>query len=459
MTRTNLHSMTLIALAVAATAMAARAQETPPRWRNATNPEAVAALASGDMAHANAAWWGFDAGDATEAVQAAIDSGAREVLIPFVGEPWIVRPLRLRSHLELVLEPGVLLLAKRGEYRGGGDSLLSIVDAEDVTVRGYGATVRMWKQDYQNPPYEKAEWRMCLRILGSRNVLVEGVRLESSGGDGIYISGTSNLAWSENVTVRHVVCDDHHRQGISVISAENLLIDDCVLSNTRGTAPQAGIDFEPNGPEQRLKNCVVRNSQLYDNAGNQVLIYLKPLDSTSEDVSIRFENCHVREGKPGASPAEAAVRERRAMAGYCVGACTDNGPGGTITFEDCTSEFTGREGARVYDVSRDSVAVAFVRCTWAQPWSGANPDYKGPMAAVQIHAQRPQLVAKSGGIRFEDCAIIDEAGLPAVTFHEPDSDNGLFDVTGTIYYRGPGAPEVALGEKRENVSLEVIAVE
>lgn len=445
-----------IVFILAAISSVAYAQESSGSWRNAANPGAIAALEAGDTAHANAAWWGFDREDATDAVQAAIDSGARHVVIPFVGKPWIVRPLRLRSHLDLTLEPGVLLLAKRGEYKGTGDSLLSMVDAEDVTIRGYGATARMWKKDYQQPPYEKAEWRMGLRILGSKNVLVEGLRIESSGGDGIYISGTANRKWSEDVTVRNVVCDDHHHQGISVISAENLLIENCILSNTRGTAPEAGIDFEPNTPDQRLKNCVVRNCVMADNAGNQILVYLKPLDTTSDDISIRFENCHAREGAVGEGNAERETRTQFGAAGMCVGACVDNGPRGTITFVDCTSENTGQAGVRVYDVSKDRVEVSFVRCTWAN--SSRNPAHadKSSSASVVLQARRPGLASTTGGIRFEDCAIIDDAGFPAVAFLEPESNNGLFDVTGRIYYCGPGEPNVALGEKHTNVTLAVV---
>lgn len=457
---TQLFQPTAMLLAIAVFALNTHAQDEVPPWRNAANPDAIAALERGDKPHANAAWWGFDPEDATEAVQAAIDSGAREVVIPFVGKPWIVRPIRLRSDLELVLEPGVLLLAKRGEFKGKNDSLISIIDAENVTVRGFGATLRMWKEDYQDPEqYEKAEWRMGIRMLGVRNVLIEGLRIESSGGDGIYIRGNGDRKWSENVTIRHVVCDDHHRQGISVISAVNLLIEDCVLSNTRGTAPQAGIDFEPNNADERLANCVVRNTRMVNNAGNQILVYLRPLDSTSEDVSIRFENCHVREGKPGETPAAAAERGAIGAAGMCLGAAKDDGPRGTIAFVDCTSENTGRAGARIFDWTADSVDVRFVRTTWAHPWIKAGQDDSEAGAAVRIHARRPKLAVKTGGLYFEDCAVIDESGRPVVAFEKPDSDLSLHDVSGRIFYRGPGAPEVDLGEKQENVTLKVVGAE
>lgn len=46
------------------------------------NLEAIADVQSGKRTDANAAWWGFNPEDATEGLQAAIDSGARRLIIP-----------------------------------------------------------------------------------------------------------------------------------------------------------------------------------------------------------------------------------------------------------------------------------------------------------------------------------------------------------------------------------------
>ena len=78
---------------------------------HAKNPQAVVEVQAGKRAEANAAWWGFDEEDATEAIQAAIRSGAKRVIVPNVGKDWIVRPLQLASDQELVLEPGVVITA------------------------------------------------------------------------------------------------------------------------------------------------------------------------------------------------------------------------------------------------------------------------------------------------------------------------------------------------------------
>ena len=90
----------------------------------------------------------FNPEDATETLQAAIDSGAKRLVVPNMRADWIVRPIKLAGNQELIFEPGTVVTAKRGEYRGRGDSMFIAQDVENLTIRGYGATFRMWKQDY-----------------------------------------------------------------------------------------------------------------------------------------------------------------------------------------------------------------------------------------------------------------------------------------------------------------------
>ncbi|MGH9665655.1 MAG: right-handed parallel beta-helix repeat-containing protein, partial [Bryobacteraceae bacterium] len=255
---------------------------------------AVRQVAEGKRADANAAWWGFDPADSTSALQAALDSHAHRLLIPYMGAPWIVRPLTLRGDQEVDFEPGVVILAKRGEFQGPGDSLFTATGVSNLTMRGYGATLRMWKKDYQKAPYKKAEWRMGIALRGCRNVRIEGLRVENTGGDGFYVDGGGGRLWSEAITIRDCVSDGNHRQGISIISAVGLLVENCTFSGTSGTAPEAGIDLEPDSANQRLVNCVIRNCIFENNRGHAISVYLKQLDRGSQPVSIRFENCWSR---------------------------------------------------------------------------------------------------------------------------------------------------------------------
>jgi len=401
----------------------------------ARNAEQIAAVAAGTEPRAVASWWGFDAEDSTEYLQAAIDSGAAEVVVPYVGKPWVVRPIKLRSDLELVFEPGVVVLAKKGEFKGKGDSLFSVSDAKNIAIRGYGATLRMRKADYQSDAYEKAEWRMTLALRGCTNVTVEGVRLESSGGDGIYVGCTGNQPWCENVVIRDVVCRDHHRQGISVIGAVNLLIENCEMSGTDGTAPQAGIDLEPNNPGERLENCVVRNCIFESNTGPGILLYLKPLLRQTKPVSILFEDCHVRSGR---------------STGISVGAVKDDGPEGTILFKNCTVENTQEPGAYVYDKSAESASVTFENCKWN------NVAQEEDQTPIRLNARRESVAKTIGGINFDDCRLYDSKERPAVVIEGKEGMKAR-DVHGRIETPEDKAAPIDSKIDADNITLEVSA--
>jgi len=418
----------------------------------------VLEVATGHRTTANAAWWGFHAADATDCLQAAINSGARKLVIPYLGRPWMVRPLQLRSQQELYFEPGVVVLAKPGEFRGGGDSLFSAVGQSNLVLRGFGATWRMNKRDYQSPPYTKAEWRMGLALRGCRNVLVEGLRIEGSGGDGIYIDGGGALGWSEDITLRNCTAYDNHRQGLSVISAVNLLVEQCTFANTWGTAPEAGIDLEPDTENNRLVHCTIRDCLFENNHGNEVLVYLKPLTTNSQPVSIRFERCLVRMTDARLNPPEPGPKGGiQGVAGIAVGNVRDGGPMGTIEFVDCVVENTGKECVRVYDKSADRARLRFQNCSFRNPWIAAYPMDGGPRVPILLHSREPANSSRLGGIDFVDCAVYDVTSRPVVRLEEDKEQVGLRDVHGSILVTEPGTPVARLGFKLQEVDLVVRA--
>ena len=226
-------------------------------------PELVREVLAGKRHEARVSWWGFDRADSTKYLQQAIHSKARRLIIDRQASAWVTRPLSGVSDQEIIFEAGTELVALRGDFRSKGDCLLTWQECENVVVRGQkkdggkSARIRMHKQDYQSAAYEPSEWRHGLAFLGCRNVLVQDLTVEKTGGDGIYLGTTRNREVNQDVVIRRVDCNENHRQGISVICAENLLIEDCRLRNTSGTAPQAGIDFEPNSPTDSLINCEI----------------------------------------------------------------------------------------------------------------------------------------------------------------------------------------------------------
>ena len=427
---------------------------------NARNAKAVASVLAGRLVEANAAWWGFDEADSTSAIQAALDSGAKRVTIPYMGQPWIVRPLQLRSNQELFLEPGVVVLAKKGEFAGGGDSLMTANGAENLIVRGYGAALRMRKTDYMAPPYTKAEWRMGLALRGCQSVLVEGLNIESSGGDGIYIDGGSGRRFCKDITIRNVKCDDNHRQGMSVISADGLLVEGCTFSNTWGTAPAAGVDLEPDGNDQSLVDIVIRNCLMENNEGHEILVYPKNLRENAPDISIRFENCLIRKTLTDDRPDGAAQGIGRndaehGWSGISVAGVCDNGPQGVIEFVSCVVENSGKENLRIYDKSPDKASLRFQNCQFRNSWLVEHSNHWLHRVPIHLQIRRPYLAANLGGITFEDCYVFDSRSRPTISFEGGSVEHRLTNLQGAITVDGPGKPQMNLGTAHANISLKL----
>ena len=385
----------------------------PTMAQSRKNANAIQAALSQKPSVVKASWWGFDEKESTNALQAAIDSGAARVIVENLGKPWIVDKILLASNQELFFEKGCVVLAKRGAFKGKHDSLFAADLSQNISLIGHDATLRMWKDDYHTDEYERAEWRHCLSIRSCTNVRIHGLTLAESGGDGIYLGVAQRGVANTNVHIKDVVCDGNNRQGISVISAQDLLIEDTVLKNTAGTPPKAGIDFEPNHASEKIVNCVMRNCVSENNAGAAYVLYLRPLDGSSSPISVRIEDCVSR----GTNWISASVT-------------TSNGgpngpPQGLIEFVNCRFEDTGTAGISVRDVPAEACQVRFENCTVAD--ASNDPKRSTPIS----FGAREGSTQDVGGVEF-NCTLVEPVDRPLMVFNDYTGDLKVLDVTGTL---------------------------
>lgn len=380
----------------------------------ASDPSAIQEVTNGKRDTADASWWGFDRADSTKALQNAIDSKAKRVIVPNTGSPWIVTGIKLASDQEIVFEKGVEVQAKRGAFKDSNACLFSAQQKKNIKLTGYGATLRMWKADYQSDAYSKAEWRHALSFWSCEGVEVTGLSVIGSGGDGIYLGSNSKAKPNTDVVIRDVKLLDHHRQGISVICAERLLIENCVLGNTSGTAPQAGIDFEPNEAAERLVDCVMRHCTLENNAGGGFLFAFGRLRPSSPPVSITIEDCR-------------SSKDSQAIA---LGMHPPVGVGGSITFTRCRFADSTKGGVNLRNLHAGSARLTFSHCAFVNL---ADTTTNG--APICFRSDTFGKVV--GGVRFEDCTIEDTSQRRPIAFQNAGS-LPMRDVTGRITVKASG---------------------
>ena len=158
--------------------------------------------------------------------------------------------LDICSNTTLVINGTIQLLPN--EYKGC--SILQVNGSENVVIKGSGSLIG----DKNVHKGTEGEWGHGINILKSKNVTIEGLNVKSCWGDCIYVGNESS-----NIIIDNCNLNDGRRQGISVTSADGVVINGCIITNVFGTAPQHGIDIEPNKGESvnniRIENVAISN--------------------------------------------------------------------------------------------------------------------------------------------------------------------------------------------------------
>ena len=136
------------------------------------------------------------------------------------------------------------------------------------------------------------EWGMGIALRGAKNVIIENPKISNCWGDGIYIGIGDVLNYSENVVIQNPVLDNNRRQGISVISVKSLKVINPVITNTNGTAPDSGIDIEPNNNTEFLQDIVIENLNTKNNWTSGLKFYLIAYSGSLNPVSITVRNLY-----------------------------------------------------------------------------------------------------------------------------------------------------------------------
>lgn len=149
-------------------------------------------------------------------------------------------------------------------------------DVDDVEISG--GTI---EGDRLTHTGETGEWGMCISITnGSSNINIHDIKLVNAWGDGLYLNGGNNVR-TQNVTV-----DSARRNGYSIVSAVNFRSLNDIIKNTNGTAPQAGVDIEPNYDTDKLQNIKFINMITENNLSSGIMMMI----GHDNDCSIEITN-------------------------------------------------------------------------------------------------------------------------------------------------------------------------
>lgn len=224
----------------------------------------------------------------------------------------------LPSNFSLKMSSNTYLRVQPNDMPRG--NLLAIYRQENVSVSGGNLVGDRYEHVYTPMQDEfgftrsSHEWPTLLCIAGAKDVLVVGVKMSNSTGDGLmFTSGTNRfytpVIYCDNVTVKSCTISGNRRNNITVGDAENVYIQNCTITDagggeptfdsngtrvydSTGVAPQFGLDLEAhrelvNGSYedyQKVQNVYIRWNTFKNNYAGDIDVF------TANDVMIEHNN-------------------------------------------------------------------------------------------------------------------------------------------------------------------------
>ncbi|KAA6440699.1 right-handed parallel beta-helix repeat-containing protein [Dyadobacter flavalbus] len=240
----------------------------------------------------NVEWFGVvgdGATDHTATLQKMLDrADISSIYFPKPAVSYRIKNLNMRSNKTLTLEEGTVV--EGFGTLGLEERMIMMYNVQNVSIKGNNVVFKD-----QKAKYTSGEQRHIFIMLGVKNVTIEGIAANNSGGDGFYIGSSPTQKFSENVKLINISADNNRRQGLSIISGKNIEVISPVFSNTNGTAPSAGIDIEPNYPDEFLEGIRITNPITKNNIGAGIVILIDDFKGTNRVVDIAITN-HIDDG-------------------------------------------------------------------------------------------------------------------------------------------------------------------
>lgn len=290
--------------------------------------------------------FGWNGIDDTQALYDAFTANVDTLYVDKQVGDWVSGPLIFDSSVNnkiVIFKRDVKIKALAGAWNSYlYNGLFSFINCSNISLQGYGATLQMNKQEYIDLN-DGSEWRHIISLSGCNNFKIFGLELIDSGGDGIEVSGIwQQPIPSTNIHIKDCLINNNYRQGISVTSAQNVLIEHCEITNTSGTPPAFGIDLEPDNAYDNMSNIEIKNCRVTGNEGGGILLSFWQLNQTTSPVSVNISDCYI-----GSNQNEGIVID-----------VNSSGPvSGYANFARCIIE--NQPGNGIFSNKRESLALSF----------------------------------------------------------------------------------------------------
>lgn len=143
-------------------------------------------------------------------------------------------------------------------------NIINVCNAANVTILGGTLIGDKDQHDYTSSKTDRThEYGFGIHIVSSSSVTVDGVSISGMTGDGIITITYEGKDDCRNIVLRNNVITKCRRQGISVTTGVDSLIEKNTISDISGTDPQYGIDVELEG-NFSAKGLIIRGNTFHN---------------------------------------------------------------------------------------------------------------------------------------------------------------------------------------------------
>lgn len=281
--------------------------------------------------------------DESVKIQQALNKSVGKILyIPKQKKSYYkIRQLIIPSNIKIICDSSVVFMGTNDLNQNieNFEVMFRFENSENVVFDGQGALFKM------NREYYNSEHNHIFMINGGQNIKLQNLRIRNSGGDAIFVGAVrSKNNYSKNISIVNCHASNSRRQGLSIISVDNLLVSECFFNYSNGTSPESGVDIEPKNHKDILTKIRIVNSKAIGNKKRGFLLNLNRLNKDSKPVDIVFKNCSADKNMEGFSN-----RQYR-------------GVQGKIEFIDCTSTNSIVSGFTESSCLANSIQKSYINC-------------------------------------------------------------------------------------------------
>ena len=376
--------------------------------------------------------FGWNATNATDCLQKALDSDASTVVVDDMGSPWYIWTVHLNpgpcSNRKIVFAKGVRVLSAPETQDQKSPSWFrnNMFQSHRCTNLWMEAEGELGKDVYIGKYRNRKErfatgyqYGGCGIHGGFCNSVFKNLWVANCGQDAFALGG-------HHIYIVDCIMDDNYRQGMSLGGSTDCVYKNVTFCNTLGGEPHCGIDFEPGYPVSDTSNHYFLDCTFFNNASKNVMFAI----STFAPVTVHFKRCTFKAQENG----NVAFFARSDIYTDAF----EHAPS-KIVFDDCRIDgHSDGNGNPIQFLSGVIFDVLFRNCV-INDCGPRKPGAAATASPILITFDRTLydgFYPHAGVVTFENVKVNGYADVPMVSVNDANGRAGYRSFRGTIDWNG-----------------------